>query len=101
MKEKETKVVAMEKGNTEKESKLSYEDLENLARQLSEQNRQLYAKLQELSVQDMFKRLDYLFRVVENHKLFKEDFIEDCLSEIEIAMKIPTEDELEEVEEQT
>ena len=46
--------------------KMSYEQLENVAHQLSEQSRQLYAKLQEANMANMFKRLDYLFKVVEN-----------------------------------
>ena len=66
MEEKEVKAPNSEK--------LSYEQLENVAHQLSEQNRQLYAKLQEMQVSNMFKRLDYLFKVVENTGVFSIDF---------------------------
>ena len=71
--------------------KLSYEQLENVAHQLSEQNRQLYAKLQELQVDNMFKRLDYLFKVVENTGVFSIDFHTRCVEEIESLMTIPEE----------
>ena len=66
MEEKEVKAPNSEK--------LSYEQLENVAHQLSEQNRQLYAKLQELQVDNMFKRLDYLFKVVENNNGVVQSF---------------------------
>lgn len=83
MEEKEVK--------TPNSEKLSYEQLENVAHQLSEQNRQLYAKLQEMQVSNMFKRLDYLFKVVENTGVFSIDFHTRCVEEIESLMTIPEE----------
>ena len=83
MEEKEVKAPNSEK--------LSYEQLENVAHQLSEQNRQLYAKLQEMQVSNMFKRLDYLFIVVENTGVFSIDFHTRCVEEIESLMTIPEE----------
>ena len=83
MEEKEVKAPNSEK--------LSYEQLENVAHQLSEQNRQLYAKLQEIQVSNMFKRLDYLFKVVENTGVFSIDFHTKCVEEIESLMTIPEE----------
>lgn len=70
-------------------AKMSYEQLENVAHQLSEQVRQLYAKLQESNLENMFKRLDYLFRVVENAHSFSVDFVNKCTSEIESLMALP------------
>ena len=55
--------------------KLSYEELENVCHQLSEQSQTLYRKLQEANMTNMFKRLDYLFAVVENKVAFPEDFV--------------------------
>ena len=90
MEEKEVKAPNSEK--------LSYEQLENVAHQLSEQNRQLYAKLQELQVDNMFKRLDYLFKVVENTGVFSIDFHTRCVEEIESLMTIPEESQEEKKE---
>jgi hypothetical protein len=42
---------------TNTENKLSYEELENVANNL-------YARLQQAEMSNMFKRLDYLFKVV-------------------------------------
>lgn len=70
-------------------SKMSYEQLENVAHQLSEQVRQLYAKLQESNLENMFKRLDYLFKAIENAHAFSEEFVSKCTSEIESLMTLP------------
>lgn len=70
-------------------AKMSYEQLENVAHQLSEQVRQLYAKLQESNLENMFKRLDYLFKVIENAHAFNEEFFFKCTSEIESLMTLP------------
>lgn len=75
--------------------KLSYEQLENIAHQLSEQAKQLYAKLQEANLTNMFKRLDFLFKVVENAHAFNEDFVTKCVTEIEGLITVPeTEEEI-------
>lgn len=73
--------------------KLSYEELENVCHQLSEQSQTLYRKLQEANMSNMFKRLDYLFAVVENEVAFPEDFVKKCVDEIITSMTIPEETE--------
>ena len=96
MEEQKKKVVEMKP--QERPEKMSYEQLENVAHQLSEQNRQLFAKLQELNMANMFKRLDYLFKVIENGHMFKQDFLEKCIAEIESLITIPKQEEESEVE---
>ena len=73
--------------------KLSYEELENVCHQLSEQSQTLYRKLQEANMSNMFKRLDYLFAVVENRAAFPEDFTKKCIDEIVNSMTIPEAEE--------
>ena len=97
MEEQKKKVVEM-KSQVQRPEKISYEQLENVAHQLSEQNRQLFAKLQELNMTNMFKRLDYLFKVVENGHMFKQDFLEKCIAEIESLMVVPEQEEGPEIE---
>ena len=92
MEEQKKKVVEM-KPQVQRPEKMSYEQLENVAHQLSEQNRQLFAKLQELNMVNMFKRLDYLFKVVENGHMFDQDFLEKCIAEIENLMTVPEQEE--------
>ena len=82
----------MEK-NTEEKKKLSYEELENVCHQLSDQSQTLYRKLQEANLSNMFKRLDYLFAVLENAKQFPPEFTQKCADEIMASMTIPEEPE--------
>ena len=92
MEEQKKKVVKMQPATKdERPEKLSYEQLENVAHQLSEQAKQLYMKLQAANMSNMFKRLDYLFKVVENGHIFKQDFLEKCIAEIEELMTVPEE----------
>lgn len=97
MEEQKEKVVEM-KPQVQRPEKMSYEQLENVAHQLSEQNRQLFAKLQELNMVNIFKRLDYLFKVVENGHMFKQDFLEKCIAEIESLMTVSEQEEKPETE---
>ena len=97
MEEQKKKVVKMQPATKdERPEKLSYEQLENVAHQLSEQAKQLYMKLQAANMTNMFKRLDYLFKVVENGHIFKQDFLEKCIAEIEEIMTVPEETDKEE-----
>lgn len=88
--------------NEAKENKkISYEQLEQVAHQLSEQTRQLYSQLQKSNLENMFKRLDYLFKVVELNKHFSMDFYKMCVNEIENLMTIPEEKDTEDNKETT
>lgn len=103
MEEQKGKVVEMQPTikETERPEKMSYEQLENIAHQLSEQAKQLYMKLQAANMGNMFKRLDYLFKVVENGHMFKQYFLEKCIAEIEEIMTVPEETEEDNKEEET
>lgn len=92
MEEQKEKVIKTQP-ETERPEKMSYEQLENVAHQLSEQAKQLYMQLQNANMSNMFKRLDYLFKVVENSHMFKLDFVNKCINEIEDFMTIPEETE--------
>lgn len=76
-------------GRGEKQSKLSYEQLNDACNQLLQQNRQLAVRNRELEQFTMNKRLDYLFKVVENSSKFNGSFVADCVNEIEEVMTIP------------
>ena len=97
MEEQKKKVVEM-KPQMQRPEKISYEQLENVAHQLSEQNRQLFAKLQELNMTNVFKRLDYLFKVIENGHMFEQNFLEKCIAEVESLMTVPEQEEKPETE---
>lgn len=90
----ETKVT-----QTDKQPKqLSYEELKNIAGQLQQQNMQLRKALQDTNYANMFKRLDYLFKVMEFAHMFSDKFVTNCSSEIELSMTIPDNEPTEDVE---
>lgn len=72
----------------EKPQKMTYEQLEGIAHQLSEQNVQLVRKLQEANMQNMFARLNYLFKVVEFGARFPKEFLDKSIDEIVSIMTI-------------
>ena len=77
------------KGKVEekKSNKLSYEELEKVAQQLSYQCQQLSKRVQERDMELTFKRLDYLFAVVNcTTGVFNDDFVAKCAAEIQEIM---------------
>ena len=90
---KEAKVEMKPTPEATRPEKMSYEQLENIAHQLSDQAKQLYAKLQEANMVNMFKRLDYLFKVVENTRNFPVEFVTKCITEIMDLMTVPETEE--------
>lgn len=83
-------IYIMEENNTEKK-KLSYEQLENVCHQLSEQAKAMYQRLQEANLTNAFKRLDYLFEVVRKPEIFADypEFYNSCKAEIVTALTAP------------
>jgi hypothetical protein len=70
--------------------KLSYEELEKIALNLQEQCQKLYAQNQEMQVGMMFKRLDYLFKVLKYYSLLETDFVRKCAKEIQELLTVDT-----------
>lgn len=86
MEEKEVTAVS---ANTEP-TKEQYMEFINA---LKSQNTQLMHQLQNANMINMFKRLDYLFKVVENAAMFDEAFADQCIGEIKELMTPPSEEE--------
>lgn len=73
--------------------KPTYEELEatvakyeNDIKAYSGLNTQLYQQLLQANMANVYKRLDYLFKVVENFERFDSDFIISCIDEIRQIM---------------
>lgn len=77
----------------EDKGKISYEDLQKLAAQLSQQNDFYRRKLEQVDIQSFSMRLNYLFEILKNAKFFDESFVEKCAGEIVELMNIPSETE--------
>lgn len=72
--------------------KLSYEELEKVAHELNNQCQTLYKELQNTNMLNTFKRLDYLFKVVENIDVFPQEFAKHCIEEVVDIMTVPVEE---------
>lgn len=70
--------------------KPTYRQLEEFANQVSKQNQQLILRLR--TIDNMFKRLDYLLEIHRNPEGFTEEFIKNCNKEIE-EMLTPEEED--------
>lgn len=86
----------MEKSTESKEVKeqvkLTYEQLKELVDQLHQQNQMLYKKMMEMNSADAYKRIDYLFKVLENHRVFSVEFVNGTASELESILKLQEEE---------
>lgn len=99
----------MEKSSKEnlEAKKLSYEELENVSHQLSEQSRQLYMQnqklsqaLQESNLANLYERLKWLWTVLTSTTSYiSEEFKQKCGTEFEVLMTQPEQEPEEEVKE--
>ena len=84
----------------EEQKKPTYEQLEQMNAQLYSQLQNLQKtaqeKINDLSMYNTFKRLDYLFKVLETCTLFPTEFVEKCATEIGTLLTIPEADNSEE-----
>ena len=83
MEEEKNEVIAPSK--TEAENALLKKQVDYLAQQLHQAN-----------LANMFKRMDYLFKVVEYSRSFRAEFVASCIEEIEQMMTLPEEEKTEE-----
>ena len=72
----------------ENKKKLSYEELENVAAQLQQENMQFRQMVSQINYNNFFKRLDYLFEVLKLSHMFPQEFTTECSDEIMQCMKI-------------
>lgn len=97
MEKKKTTKKAVSAEETPAMEKPTYEQLENYAKQLSIQAQRMAKRLDEYQALLDSKRMDFLFKVVENPIAFSESFVNDCAEEIQQALTIPEpEDKVEE-----
>ena len=93
----EQKAKTVEMNASQENKKLSYKELNEVCMRLEQQNQYLVRELQKVNLTNMFKRLDYLFKVVEySHSFGDAEFVGNCIEEIKEAMTINTEEGKEE-----
>ena len=76
------------------ENKLSYEDLEKRCKELFMDNQQLLRMVSQLQNERGIKRIEFLFKVVENQIDFSDsEFVNKCIEEIKDSI-YPKEEEI-------
>ena len=91
---KSVKTVEMKTNKAPKDDyqKLSYEQLNNYCMELFQENQRLVQQNRQLYTANAYKRLDYLFKVLEFSAIIKDaEFINSCIEEIKDAIVIPDE----------
>ena len=83
-------------GEQVEEKKLSYEELKAVAGQLQQQNTFMREQLLKARNEEMFKRVDYLFKVIENKNVFNETFYGKVVDELQLILTIPEQEEVKE-----
>lgn len=73
--------------------KLSYEEMENAARQISAQfdavlkeNNQLKSAVNQLQMNNLYTELNFRFKVIEFQDSFSPEFVDNCINTIESIM---------------
>ena len=97
---KKEKNVKREETKKDAVKKLSYEELENAAKQISAQldavikeNARLKSMVTQLQIGNLYTELGFRFKVIEQQESFNPLFVEDCISEIERIMTINKDDD--------
>ena len=82
------KVAQKEVSKSEKQTQPTSEQLTQLVDQLYGRNQQLVEALNEKNTALMFKRMDYLFKVVEQSHMFDDEFVTKCIDELQKTLDI-------------
>lgn len=75
----------------EKTKKLSYEELEKVANELSQRNSQMEEYIKNNHTQEAIARLNYLFKVLEFAKHFDKEYVTKAVEDIQriLVMEAP------------
>lgn len=75
------------------EEKLSYEELEQTARQLARQVEIMRSQLQKEDFNEAIARLNFSFQVLQNEKFFTKDYVNSIARAIQETLVVGSNDE--------
>lgn len=81
----------VEKKSSDKQNQTvqpSQEQLTQLIDQLYSRNQQLVEALNEKNTAMMFRRIDYLFKVLEQSHMFDDEFVSKCIDELQKTLDV-------------
>lgn len=76
------------KENDLKQEKLSYEQLTEIANNLHQRLIKAEQTVRDISLGNTFKRLEFLFKIVETYNMFPEEFVSKIVLEIQDLMTL-------------
>lgn len=82
------KVAQKEVSKPEKQVQPTTEQLTQLVDQLYGRNQQLVEALNEKNTALMFKRMDYLFKIIEQSHMFDDEFVTKCIDELQKTLDV-------------
>lgn len=82
------KVAQKEVSKAEKPVQPTTEQLTQLVDQLYGRNQQLVEALNEKNTALMFKRMDYLFKIIEQSHMFDDEFVTKCIDELQKTLDV-------------
>jgi hypothetical protein len=91
-----TVTVPQEEAKQLRDTRVSYDQLNNIAMQLSEHNRKLVQQLNDRDYSIQIKRVDWLLSIIGMSDKFSPEFITRCVEEIEQQFTIDETDNTEE-----
>jgi hypothetical protein len=97
---KYTKAMEENKTKNNESKKLTYEQLNQAAQQISQQaealfkeNQQLKQTLNKISIQNSYTELGFRFKVIEFSNMFPKEFVDKIIKEIEETMTVVVEEQ--------
>ena len=77
----------------EEKKKLTYDELKTACDQLHQQNQYMAREMHKKASEELYKRIDYLFKVLEFSDKFNSNFVIKASEELEQILTIPDQQE--------
>lgn len=81
----------MEETKVKEQREFTVEELKNIASDLHKKCALMYNELQKANMENAFKRLEFLFKVVKYRESFNAEFVTSCIKEVQDMMTLKEE----------
>lgn len=72
----------------------------NIIGQMNKKLQSAYQQINSMMMDNTFKRLDFLFKVLQNFTFFEDSFVKQCTADIVTIMTPPTDEEIKAAQEE-
>lgn len=81
----------MEETKAKEQREFTVEELKNIASDLHKKCTLMYNELQKANMENAFKRLEFLFKVIKYKESFNVEFVNTCIKEVQDMMTLKEE----------